>query len=304
MISIEAAEKNLAHFDPGMFVGSCRKALRSAVRENAKKGVAFGASGGIDSLVTAALCAKASKNKTGWPVIGLQMIDSRVHGENYHPEAYRKLGVELIQKDITNEAIQQEKNLHLPPRRMTVFFMKLVLRRLPARYRRWFILQVKSGSAPRWGMKHLDLLTLHHRIRIARLRAFAATQGLLVVICANRTEALLGYFVEQGVDDTRMGDFAPISGLYKTQVISIARHLGLPGKIIRQRPSPGFGGIFDEEILGPYELVDPILSDFDFGYSDKEIARWVVSKGRGIGPAEADRYIRFLRTLSRYAAQK
>jgi len=304
VVSTEAAEESLARFDPGRFIESCRKDLGSAVRKNGKKGLVFGASGGIDSLVTAALCVNASKNETKWPVIGLQMTDSRVRGENYHPEAYQNLGVKLINKDITGEAVQQERILRLPPRRVTVFFMKLVLRRLPMRFRRWLILQVKSGTAPRWGTAHLELLTLLHRIRIARLRAFATAEDLLVVICANRTEALLGYFVEQGVDDTRMGDSAPIAGLFKTQVIAVARHLGLPGEIIRQRPSPGFGGIYDEEILGPYELVDPILAAFDLGYPDEKIARWITSRNQGTSPAEADRYIRFLRALSRFAAQK
>ena len=101
-----------------------------------------------------------------------------------------------------------------------------------------------------------------------------------------------------------MGDLAPISGLYKTQVIAVARHLNLPGEIIRQRPSPGFGGIYDEEILGPYELVDPILAGFELGYSDQKIARWVSSGNHGIGPAEAQKYVRFLRELTRFAAQK
>jgi NH3-dependent NAD+ synthetase len=84
----------------------------------------------------------------------------------------------------------------------------------------------------------------------------------------------------------------------------VARYLGLPGEIIRQRPSPGFGGIYDEEILGPYELLDQILAGFDLRYPNDKIGRWVASRGRGIGSAEAGRYIRFLRVLSRYAAQK
>ncbi len=300
---MEAAEESLARFDPAEFVLSCRKYLRSVVRKNTKNGIVFGASGGIDSLVTAALCARA-KDGMEWPVAGLQMTDSRIRGENYHPGAYRNLGVELIQEDITGEAVQQKKDFHLPSRRVTLFFMKLVLRQLPVRVRRWLILQVKSGSAPRWAMNHLELLTLHHRIRIARLKAFAVERGLVVVICANRTEAMLGYFVEQGVDDTRMGDAAPIAGLYKTQVIAVARYLGLPAEIIAQRPSPGFGGIYDEEILGPYELVDPILAGFDLGYSNEKIARWAASGSHGPGPPEAARYVRFLRAFSRCAAQK
>jgi hypothetical protein len=52
---MEAAEQDLARFEPAMFVGSCQNALRSTVRENAKEGVALGARRGIDSLAAAAL---------------------------------------------------------------------------------------------------------------------------------------------------------------------------------------------------------------------------------------------------------
>jgi NAD+ synthase len=295
---------NLARFNPAGFIDSCRDALLAAMKNNKKKGIAFGASGGIDSVVTAALCMDSNRNGVGWPVIGLQMIDARVQGEDYHPDAYGRLGVELIKKHITDEAVEKEKQLHMPPRWLTVFLMKLVLRGLPVRSRRWFILEVKSGKAPQWGMAYLNLLTLLHRIRIAKLREFAAARQLLIIICSNRTEALLGYFVEQGVDDTRMGDLAPIAGLYKTQVIALAEHLGLPDDIIRQRPSPGFGGIYDEEILGPYELADQVLAGFELGYPDEEVADSISAHGLGVSPAEAKRYVRFLRALSRYAAQK
>ena len=68
-----------------------------------------------------------------------------------------------------------------------------------------------------------------------------------------------------------MGHFAPISRLYKTQVIRAAQFLKLPERVIRQKPSPGFGGIHDEDLIGPYEAVDLILVGLKLGYSDEEI---------------------------------
>ena len=64
----------------------------------------------------------------------------------------------------------------------------------------------------------------------------------------NRTENLLGYF-------TRFGDAAsdiePISDLYKTEVRSAARLLGLPEAVLTKHPTAGlWGGQTDEDELG------------------------------------------------------
>lgn len=59
----------------------------------------------------------------------------------------------------------------------------------------------------------------------------------MLLICTNLTEVLLGYFVENGVDDIQMGNCAPLSGLYKSRVIGAAAFLGLTQHIIYQRPS-------------------------------------------------------------------
>ena len=47
----------------------------------------------------------------------------------------------------------------------------------------------------------------------------------------------------------------------------------MPEPVIRQKPSPGFGGIHDEEIIGPYELVDRVLVGRTLGYSNALIHR-------------------------------
>jgi len=83
-----------------------------------------------------------------------------------------------------------------------------------------------------------------------------------------------------------------------------AKHVGLPDKGIRQRPSPGFGGIYDEEILGPYELAGQVFAVFEPGHPDEEIADRAASRRRGTSRAEAKRPVRFLKALSRCAAQK
>ena len=305
-------EKKLTEFSGDLFVERSAQNLATEMHRKGLKGAVFGASGGIDSIVTASLCVRAIKKSDKWPVVAFQMNDSRVKGELYNPEIYKHLGADLIQTDITTDAIDMEKRLGMPPRWLTLWLMKLVLRWVPTNLRRRVIVAVKAGKVPGWVRIHYQLLILLHRLRIAKLREYATRHGLMLVICANMTEASLGYFVEQGVDDTHMGDCAPLSCLYKSQVLRVAQSIGLPERIMLQRPSPGFGGIYDEEIMGPYELVDLILVGLSLGYSDAEITQALrpsIGKWAKTGFLKRKKsydihYVRFLRQLTELNAQK
>ena len=264
-------KKELFQFDAEPFVESSERKLAAAMARQGSRGVVFGASGGIDSLVTAALCLRAGRGGDRHPVVGLQMNDSRIKGEYYNPEMYQELGVELVQVDITDEITANEMRLGLPPHWLVLSLHRLLFKRLPIGLRRKALVDIRAGKAPDWLFSCYRLLTLPHRLRIGRLKNYASRYQLMLVICANRTEASLGYFVEQGVDDSQMGDYAPILNLYKSQVVGTAKFLGLPEQIIKQKPSPGFGGTRDEEILGPYPLVDMVLLAIHRGYSEGEI---------------------------------
>jgi NAD+ synthase len=305
-------EKKLMEFSVDLFVERSAQNLAAEMGRQGFKGLVLGASGGIDSLVTMALCLRARKKSDKWPVVAFQMNDSRVKGEFYNPEVYRYLGADLIQTDITTDAIDTEKRLGMPPRWLTVCLMKLVLRWVPTNISRRVIVAVKAGEVPKWVLIHYQVLILLHRLRIVRLKEYATQHRLMVVTCANMTEASLGYFVEQGVDDPHMGDCAPLSGLYKSQVIRVAQFIGLPEHTMLQRPSPGFGGIYDDEIMGPYELVDLILIGLSLGYSDAEITQALrpsVDKWTKTGFLKRKKfydihYVRFIRQLAELNAQK
>ena len=80
----------------------------------------------------------------------------------------------------------------------------------------------------------------------------------LVMGTSNKTEMLLGY-------STIFGDSAaalqPLGDLYKTQVRQLAKHLGVPDKVIQKAPSADlWKGQTDEGELGfTYEDVDRLL---------------------------------------------
>ena len=96
------------------------------------------------------------------------------------------------------------------------------------------------------------------RMRMIVLYDQSAAFNGLVMGTSNKTEMLLGY-------STIFGDSAaalqPLGDLYKTQVRQLARHLGVPEKVIQKPPSADLWlGQTDEGELGfTYERVDRLL---------------------------------------------
>lgn len=96
------------------------------------------------------------------------------------------------------------------------------------------------------------------RERMSILYDFSEREAALVLGTSNKTELLIGY-------GTLHGDMAcaiaPLGDLYKTQVRQLARHLKIPDKILRKKPTAGlWAGQTDEEEIGlSYATIDKIL---------------------------------------------
>lgn len=96
------------------------------------------------------------------------------------------------------------------------------------------------------------------RLRMCVLYDLSRMEHALVIGTSNKTEILLGY-------GTIFGDLAsainPLGDLYKTQVRLLARHLGVPAKIIAKPPSADlFVGQTDEGDYGfTYNEADKLL---------------------------------------------
>jgi NAD+ synthase len=96
------------------------------------------------------------------------------------------------------------------------------------------------------------------RARMIMLWDLAARQRGIVLGTENRTEGLLGYFTIYGDAGSAV---EPIAGLYKTQVWSLARHLGVPRQLIEKPPTADLWvGQTDEDELGArYVEADRVL---------------------------------------------
>ncbi len=111
------------------------------------------------------------------------------------------------------------------------------------------------------------------RMRMIVLYDISMRDRRLVIGTSNKTELLLGY-------GTLFGDMAsainPIGDLYKTQVWELAKHLGIPSRIIEKKPSADlWEGQTDEDELGfTYAEVDKLLYQMiDLRLSDEELLK-------------------------------
>lgn len=137
------------------------------------------------------------------------------------------------------------------------------------------------------------LITAADRMRLGNVMArtrmivvFDLAKKLDALVCGteNKSEHYLGYF-------TRFGDAAsdvePLSGLYKTQVRQLAKHLRLPAVFLKKAPSAGlWHKQTDENELGfTYDQADRVMNQLiDQGKKISEI--------KGVKPGIVEKIIK------------
>jgi NAD+ synthase len=269
---------------------SIEKHIRELLKANSAEGIVMGLSGGVDSAVLATLAVRAVGSKQFYAYY----LYDRHSSKELRARAKLMadwLGIELKCRDITPE--MQKMKIYSP------LIMKLAVlsgslnRYLNAKPYRFlfpeshFISTLRrdnfSGNKiKRFFYKNTIGLVeaafnARHIYRRKLLEQQAKEKNWLVLGAANRTELMVGWFVKGGIDDLPC---SPIIGLYKTQVIQLAKYLGLPLEIQNQAPSPDMlKGITDESALGiSYNILDIILNYIDHGMSDQEIASKDISK--------------------------
>ena len=96
------------------------------------------------------------------------------------------------------------------------------------------------------------------RVRMTMLYAQANANNLLVMGTSDRSEIEIGYFTKWG---DGAADILPIAHLYKTQVRTLAREIGVSASIIEKPSSPALvlGQTAEGEIGFSYEDIDDML---------------------------------------------
>jgi len=118
----------------------------------------------------------------------------------------------------------------------------------------------------------LAFANIKPRVRMAINYYYANKLNRLVAGTGNKSEIKVGYFTKYGDGGV---DFLPIGDLYKTEVVELAKHLGVPDSIVQKKPSARlWKGQTDEDEMGiAYRDLDVILKGIEMGLDADEISR-------------------------------
>ncbi|MDO4521904.1 MAG: NAD(+) synthase [Eubacteriales bacterium] len=199
----------------------------------------LGISGGKDSSVAAALCAKAlGKDR----VVGITMPDGIQPDIDDSHALIRHLGIRTLEVNIGKITSAFSETFSELPEFETVCGQKSLSK--PAR------------------------INYPPRIRMSVLYAVAQSlpAGGLVVNTCNRSEDYVGYSTKFG---DAAGDFSPMAAFTVHEVLQLGEALGLPQQLVHKAPSDGLSGMTDEEKLGfTYAELDHYLDTGVCGNSE------------------------------------
>ncbi|TXD54152.1 MULTISPECIES: NAD(+) synthase [unclassified Polaribacter] len=188
-----------------------------AVNANSK-GFVIGVSGGIDSALTSALCAK-----TGLPLLCLEMPIHQAKKQVSRAENH----IKWLQTNFS-KVTKTEVNL-------TPVFDSLIAA-VPA---------VENEES-----RFMSLANTRARLRMTTLYYFAALHGYLVAGTGNKVEDFgVGFYTKYGDGGV---DLSPIADLMKSEVFELAKYLGIHQEILEAAPTDGLWGDdrTDEDQIG------------------------------------------------------
>ena len=214
--------------------------VRDYVEKNGFSDVVVAVSGGIDSAVTAALCAEA----LGPERVHCVSMPSRFSSEGTRTDA--RLVAETLGcafREIPIESVVRAFHEALDP-------------------------GIEDGVAG------LAAENLQARVRGVVLMALSNTYGWLVVSTGNKSELAVGYSTLYG---DMVGGFALLKDVFKTDVYRLAEHLNakagrevIPRSTIERAPSAELRDEQrDSDSIPTYDLLDPVLE----AYVEEDLSR-------------------------------
>ncbi len=207
--------------------------VRDYVEKNGFGEIVLGISGGIDSALTAAICADA-------------LGPERVHTVSM-PSRYSSAGTRGDAQSVSES--------------LGVDFREIPIEDVVGAF--------TGALAASFAGRAADLTeeNLQARIRGTLLMALSNKMGWLVVSTGNKSEMAVGYATLYG---DMVGGFAVLKDVFKTDVFRLARHLNeragrelIPVTTIERPPTAELrADQRDDQSLPPYDLLDPVLEAY------------------------------------------
>ncbi|MGQ9673936.1 MAG: NAD(+) synthase, partial [Candidatus Aminicenantales bacterium] len=241
----------LLEIDPKVEVERISNFIKEQTSLLRREGAVIGLSGGVDSAVSAELCARAlGKEK----VLGLILPEreSNPISKDYAIKQAHKMGIAIEVLDITpvleafgtyakrDSVIKQLFPGYRERCRLKIVLPGDILSRDTLNFFT-LLIEDEKGEAHSFRLKKEALNAIvaatdtKQRTRMMHLYYFAEKMNFLVCGATNRSEMMQGYFVKYGDGGV---DIEPIAHLYKTQVFELARYLGVNEEILKRIPSP------------------------------------------------------------------
>jgi NAD+ synthase len=290
--------------DCGLVTAEIVSALKRTVgRDLRRRGAVVGLSGGIDSSVTAALCALAfGCDRT----VALLMPEreSAKTTLDLSRAVVQEIGISTVYEDITpileatrcyerrNEAVRE-----LIPEFTEAWRWKIVLPSIVGSdtYRLFFVVaESPDGKTVKVRLPVETYLAIvaatNFKQRARKMLEYyhADRLNFAVVGTPNRLEYDQGFFVKIG---DGAADIKPIAHLYKTQVYRLAEHLGIPDAVRERAPTTDTYSLpqtQDEFYFSlPYEKMDLCLYAHNHGLPPESVADAV-----GMSPDDVSRVFR------------
>ena len=278
------------------------------------RGAVVGLSGGIDSSVVAALCARALGPGR---VLGVLMPEAESSGDSVELGrlAAESVGIDAVLEEITPalDAFRCYERRDAAVRTVIPEYgpgwrMKLVLPSLVGsdRYRLFSVVgEAPDGrrvearlTAPAY-REVVAATSFKQRVRKTMEYYHADRLGFAVAGTPNRLEYDQGFFVKNG---DGAADVKPIAHLYKTQVYALAEHLEVPYEIRVRPPTTDTYSLSQTQeefyFALPYPEMDLCLWAADHGIPPGEVGPAI-----GLTEEQVDRVFRDIeakRRVSRY----
>ena len=243
--------KDVLKIDPAAVTEELVTGLRQDVRQTLhRSGAVVGISGGVDSSVVLALCARAFGPKR---VVGVMMPEKDSSGDSIvlARKVADQFGIETVVEDMTgslvgfgcynrrDEAIKRvfpefdpsyKAKITLPQNvldsdALNVFYLTIITPEGEEKSKRLNLrdyLQIVAAS------------NFKQRSRMAMLYYHAELRNYAVVGTPNKNEHDQGFFVKWGDGGY---DVAPVRHMFKTQVYQLAEYLELPLEIRQATPT-------------------------------------------------------------------